>query len=126
MRSAISRCCDVYFYKLAERMGIDRMHEFMSAFGYGELTGIDIPGEKPGLYASPEWKKRAYKRAADQVWFPGETISMGIGQGPITVTPWQQAPTAAELAESGKLIATPRMVSAFRDPGSNQVSPREP
>ncbi len=92
----------MYFYRLAEKMGIDRMHEFMSAFGYGELTGIDIPGEKPGLYASPEWKRRVFKRKADQVWFPGETVSMGIGQGPITVTPLQQAHFAAEIAERGQ------------------------
>src|SRR6202030_380685 len=116
MRTAISRSCDVYFYRVAERMGIDRMHEFMSTFGYGDLTGIDIPGEKPGLYASPEWKRRVYKRKADQVWFPGETISMGIGQGPMNVTPLQQAHFAAEIAERGQLVATPRLVAAIRAP----------
>ena len=126
MRSAISRSCDVYFYRLAERMGIDHMHEFMSAFGYGELTGIDIPGEKPGLYASPEWKRRVFKRKADQVWFPGETVSMGIGQGPITVTPLQQAHFAAEIAERGQIIAAPRLVAATRAPGSTSVVPRDP
>src|ERR1700677_1819805 len=124
MRSAISRSCDVYFYRLAEKMGIDHMHEFMSAFGYGELTGIDIPGEKAGLYASPEWKRRVFKRKADQVWFPGESISMGIGQGPITVTPLQQAHFAAEIAERGKIIAMPRLVAATRAPGSVTVVPR--
>ncbi|MEO7206106.1 MAG: penicillin-binding protein 2 [Steroidobacteraceae bacterium] len=126
MRHAISESCDVYFYRLADKMGIDRMHEFMSAFGYGELTGIDIPGEKPGLYASPEWKRRVFKRKSDQVWFPGETISMGIGQGPITVTPLQQAHIAAEIAERGKIIATPRLVAATRAPGSVTVVPRNP
>ena len=126
MRTAISRSCDVYFYKLAEKMGIDRMHEFMSAFGYGELTGIDIPGEKPGLYASPEWKRKVFKHKADQVWFPGETVSMGIGQGPITVTPLQQAHFAAEIAERGQLIATPRLVAATRAPGSVTVVSRDP
>jgi penicillin-binding protein 2 len=126
MRSAISRSCDVYFYRLAERMGIDHMHEFMSAFGYGELTGIDIPGEKPGLYASPEWKRRVFKRKADQVWFPGETVSMGIGQGPITVTPLQQAHFAAEIAERGQIIAAPRLVAATRAPGSTAVMARDP
>jgi penicillin-binding protein 2 len=98
----------------------------MKAFGYGDLTGIDIPGEKPGLYASPEWKKRNFKRTADQVWFPGETISMGIGQGPITVTPLQQAHFAAEIAERGQLIATPRLVTAIRAAGSNVVTPQKP
>ena len=124
MRHAISESCDVYFYRLADKMGIDRMHAFMSAFGYGELTGIDIPGEKSGLYASPEWKKKVFKRKADQVWFPGESISMGIGQGPITVTPLQQAHFAAEIAERGKIIAMPRLVAATRAPGSVTVVPR--
>ena len=126
MRHAIAESCDVYFYRVAERLGIDRMAEFMKAFGYGELTGIDIPGEKPGLYASPEWKKRAFKRPADQVWFPGETISMGIGQGAITVTPLQQAHIAAEISERGQLVATPRMVSAIRSAGSTSIVPRKP
>jgi penicillin-binding protein 2 len=126
MRHAISESCDVYFYRLADKMGIDRMHAFMSAFGYGELTGIDIPGEKSGLYASPEWKRRVFKRKADQVWFPGESISMGIGQGPITVTPLQQAHIAAEIAERGKIIAMPRLVAATRAPGSVSVVPRNP
>jgi penicillin-binding protein 2 len=126
MRHAISESCDVYFYRLADKMGIDRMHEFMSAFGYGELTGIDIPGEKAGLYASPEWKRRVFKRKAEQVWFPGESISMGIGQGPITVTPLQQAHFAAEIAERGKIIAAPRLVAGTRAPGSVTVVPRSP
>ncbi|HEY0745149.1 MAG TPA: penicillin-binding protein 2 [Steroidobacteraceae bacterium] len=126
MRTAISRSCDVYFYRLADKMGIDRMHEFMSAFGYGELTGIDIPGEKAGLYASPEWKRRVFKHKADQVWFPGETISMGIGQGPITVTPLQQAHFAAEISERGQVIAAPRLVAAMRAPGSLTVVPQTP
>ena len=126
MRTAISRSCDVYFYRLAGKMGIDHMHEFMSAFGYGELTGVDIPGEKAGLYASPEWKRRVFKRKADQVWFPGETVSMGIGQGPITVTPLQQARFAAEISERGQIVATPRLVAATRAPGATDITPRAP
>jgi penicillin-binding protein 2 len=126
MRGAIAESCDVYFFRVAWKLGINRMDDFMKPFGYGELTGIDIPGEKPGLYASPEWKKRAFKRAADQVWFPGEAISMGIGQGPITVTPLQQAHIAAEIAERGQLIATPRLVSATRAAGSNEIVARKP
>jgi penicillin-binding protein 2 len=126
MRRAISVSCDVYFFRAAEKLGIERMAPFMATFGYGVLTGIDIPGEKPGLYASPEWKKHAFKRAADQVWFPGETVSMGIGQGPITVTPLQQAHFAAEIAERGKIIATPRLVSGVRPAGSTTVVPRSP
>jgi penicillin-binding protein 2 len=126
MRQAIAESCDVYFFRVAERLGIGRMDEFMKAFGYGALTGIDIPGEKPGLYASPEWKQHAFKRPADRVWFPGETISMGIGQGPITVTPLQQAHFAAEIAERGRVVAVPRLVSAIRPAGSTTVQHRSP
>jgi penicillin-binding protein 2 len=126
MREAIAKSCDVYFYRVAERMGIGRMDEFMKAFGYGALTGIDIPGEKAGLYASPEWKRHNFKRVAEQVWFPGETISMGIGQGPITVTPLQQAHFAAELAERGLINAIPRLVTASRAAGSDVIAPRDP
>ena len=126
MRQAIAESCDVYFFRVAERLGIARMDDFMKTFGYGALTGIDIPGEKPGLYASPEWKQHAFKRPADRVWFPGETISMGIGQGPITVTPLQQAHFAAEIAERGKIIAVPRLVSAIRPAGSNVIEHRSP
>jgi penicillin-binding protein 2 len=126
MRQAIAESCDVYFFKVAEKLGIERMSSFMTAFGYGVLTGIDIPGEKAGLIASPEWKKRTFKKKADQVWFPGETISMGIGQGPITVTPLQQAHFAAEIAEEGKIIAVPRLVAGVRPAGSTQVSRKAP
>jgi penicillin-binding protein 2 len=126
MRRAIAESCDVYFFRLADHMGIDRMAEFMKIFGYGELTGIDIPGEKAGLYASPEWKRHAFKRPADQAWFAGETVSMGIGQGAITVTPLQQAHYTAEIAERGHLIAKPRLVSAIRGAGSNAIVPQSP
>ena len=122
MREAIAQSCDVYFFRLAHMMGIGRMDEFMQTFGYGQLTGIDIAGEKPGLYASPEWKKQQFKRAADQVWFPGETISMGIGQGPITVTPLQQAHFASELAERGQIVAVPHLVSAIRAPDTDAMT----
>ncbi|MDP9066247.1 MAG: penicillin-binding protein 2 [Pseudomonadota bacterium] len=126
MRHAISESCDVYFYRVAERLGIDRMAGFMKSFGYGALTAIDMPGEKAGLYASPEWKRRAFKRPADQVWFAGETISMGIGQGAITVTPLQQAHFAAEIAERGGIVATPRLVAAIRTAGSSSIVRKNP
>ncbi|HEX3845892.1 MAG TPA: penicillin-binding protein 2 [Steroidobacteraceae bacterium] len=126
MRQAIAVSCDVYFYRVAQRLGIDKMASFMKSFGYGSTTGIDIPGEKPGLMASPEWKKVAFKRPQDQVWFPGETISMGIGQGPITVTPLQQAHFAAEIAESGKIVAVPRLVVGTREPGATTVTQQSP
>ena len=123
MRHAIMQSCDVYFYTVANKLGIDRMHDFMSTFGFGEITGIDIPGEKAGLMPSTEWKRHAYKRAAEQVWFPGETISVGIGQGYMLATPMQLAHAVSGIASRG-LIFKPRLVSAVRAAGSNTPTPR--
>jgi penicillin-binding protein 2 len=123
MRHAIMQSCDVYFYTVANRLGIDRMHDFMSTFGFGEITGIDIPGEKPGLMPSTEWKRHAYKRAAEQVWFPGETISVGIGQGYMLATPMQLAHAVSGIASRGQIFK-PRLVSAVRAAGSNTLTLR--
>jgi len=111
---AVIRSCDSYFYTVAEVMGIDRMSSFMGPFGYGSLTGIDISGEKPGTLPSREWKAHAFKRAAEQIWFPGETVNMGVGQGYLLVTPIQQAHYAAIMAMHGKSWR-PRLVTAYRD-----------
>jgi penicillin-binding protein 2 len=123
MRHAIQQSCDVYFYTVAEKLGIDRMHDFMTLFGFGDPTGIDIPGEKPGLMPSTEWKRHAYKRPAEQVWFPGETISVGIGQGYMLATPLQLAHAVAGIASRGQEFK-PRLVAGVRAPGSTTVTPR--
>jgi penicillin-binding protein 2 len=123
MRHAIMQSCDVYFYNVANKLGIDRMHDFMSTFGFGELSGIDIPGEKPGLMPSTEWKRHAYKRAAEQVWFPGETISVGIGQGYMLATPMQLAHAVSGIASRGRIFK-PRLVTAVRPAGSSVVTQR--
>lgn len=107
---AIARSCDVYFYRLAATIGIDRIAAFMAPFGYGSLTGIDISGEKPGVLPSPEWKRRVYKQA----WYPGETVNVGIGQGYLLVTPLQLAHVASVIAERGRSFR-PRLVTALRD-----------
>ncbi len=111
---AISRSSDVYFYRLASTLGIDRMAAFLEPFGYGQLTGIDISGEKAGLLPSPEWKRKAFKRPEDKVWFPGETVNMGIGQGYLLVTPLQLAHVTGILAERGRSFR-PRLVKGMRD-----------
>lgn len=121
MRRAIAQSCDVYFYQVANKLGIDRMHEFMSEFGFGRLTGIDIPGEKPGLMPSPEWKRHAYKNPADEVWFPGETLIVGIGQGYMLATPLQLAHAVAGIAARGREFK-PRLVIGIRPPGSSKVA----
>jgi|HubBroStandDraft_1064217.scaffolds.fasta_scaffold00176_31 penicillin-binding protein 2 len=114
MPEAISRSSDVYFYRLASTLGIDRMAAFLEPFGYGQLTGIDIGGEKAGLLPTPEWKRKAFKRPEDKVWFPGETVNMGIGQGYLLVTPLQLAHITGILAERGR-NSRPRLVKGMRD-----------
>src|SRR5580658_11230209 len=111
---AISRSSDVYFYRLASTLGIDRMAAFLGPFGYGQPTGIDIGGEKAGLLPTPEWKRKAFKRPEDQTWFPGETVNMGIGQGYLLVTPLQLAHITGILAERGR-NSRPRLVKGMRD-----------
>ncbi|HYL72231.1 MAG TPA: penicillin-binding protein 2, partial [Candidatus Dormibacteraeota bacterium] len=111
---AISRSSDVYFYRLASTLGIDRMAAFLEPFGYGQPTGIDIGGEKAGLLPTPEWKRNAFKRPEDKTWFPGETVNMGIGQGYLLVTPLQLAHITAILAERGRSFR-PRVVKGKRD-----------
>jgi penicillin-binding protein 2 len=125
MRHAIQQSCDVYFYTVASKLGIDRMHDFMATFGFGDVSGIDIPGEKPGLMPSTEWKRHAYKRAAEQIWFPGETISVGIGQGYMLATPMQLAHAVSGIASRGEIFK-PRLVTAVRAAGSDTLTPRSP
>ncbi|HVN99282.1 MAG TPA: penicillin-binding protein 2 [Steroidobacteraceae bacterium] len=111
---AVARSCDVYFYGLASQLGVDRIAAFAAQFGIGSLTGIDISGEKPGLLPTPAWKKQAFKRPQDQIWFPGETVNFGVGQGYLLVTPLQLAHMAAELAERGRSFQ-PRLVMGTRE-----------
>ena len=111
---AVARSCDVYFYNLAAKLGVDRIATFAAQFGIGSLTGIDISGEKPGLLPTPEWKRQAFKRPQDQVWFPGETVNFGVGQGYLLVTPLQLAHMAAALAGRGRSFQ-PRVVMGVRD-----------
>jgi penicillin-binding protein 2 len=114
MHKAIAESCDTYFYHVAEVLGIDRMHDFLVGFGLGGETGIDIGGERSGLVPSKAWKKRAFKRRELQVWFPGETVIAGIGQGYMLATPLQLAQAAATIASRGKRYA-PRIVKRIRD-----------
>jgi penicillin-binding protein 2 len=114
LQDAIAKSCDVYFYGLAATLGVNRLATFLAPFGYGALTGIDISGEKPGLLPTPEWKKLAFKRPEDQIWFPGETVNFGVGQGYLLVTPLQLAHVAGVIAGRGKNFR-PRLVVGLRD-----------
>ena len=124
LQDAIAKSCDVYFFGLAATIGVNRISSFLAPFGYGKVTGIDISGEKPGLLPTPEWKKLAFKQPADQIWFPGDTVNFGIGQGYLLVTPLQLAHVAAIIAERGKNFQ-PRLVTGLRD-AKGQVRPIAP
>lgn len=117
---AVVMSCDVYFYGLADALGIDRIAAFLAPFGFGSPTGIDVTGEKSGILPSKEWKERNFVRPADRAWFPGETVSIGIGQGYLSVTPLQLAHYASIIAARGK-IWKPRLVAGFRDPRSGAL-----
>jgi penicillin-binding protein 2 len=107
LHSAIAQSCDVYFYSVAQQLGIDYLHDFLTEFGLGRRTGIDLHNEPTGLVPSKEWKERA----RDEVWYPGETVITGIGQGYMLTTPIQLAVMTATLANNGTRIA-PRLVIA--------------
>lgn len=111
LHDAIVQSCDVYFYTLAVALGIDRIHQFLQPFGFGQTTGLDLLRESEGILPSPEWKQQA----RNQPWYPGETVVTGIGQGPFLVTPLQLATAIAALSNNGVRIV-PRLLRAFQDP----------
>jgi penicillin-binding protein 2 len=103
---AIYQSCDVFFYTLAEKLGIDRIAKYATAFGLGQKTGIDLPQEVSGVMPSEEWKIRNFK----QKWYAGETISVGIGQGAVATTPIQLARAIGAIA-SGGLLVRPHVIN---------------
>jgi penicillin-binding protein 2 len=112
LHNAIVHSCDVYFYNVGKQLGIDRISYYATQFGLGRKTGIDLPGEESGLIPSEDWKQRVFH----QKWYPGETISVSIGQGATVVTPMQLAYTIGGVAMGG----------SFRQPHlltSDQPSP---
>ncbi|MFO1265068.1 MAG: penicillin-binding protein 2 [Rhodoferax sp.] len=115
MRLAIVSSSNVYFYSLAHEMEVDLIHDQLEPFGLGRLTGIDIQGEVTGDLPSTEWKRKKFKRPEQQKWFPGETISLGIGQGYNNFTMLQMATAYATLS-SGGLRFKPHLVREIRDP----------
>jgi penicillin-binding protein 2 len=97
LRDSIAQSCDVYFYELANRLGIDALAESLDVFGIGSLTGVDLPSEKPGILPSSEWKRRVI----GSNWYGGETLIVGIGQGYMLATPMQLAVATTALATRG-------------------------
>lgn len=121
MNKSVVQSCDVYYYELAVKLGIDRMHGFMDHFGFGRVTGVDISGELGGLMPSREWKRRA----KGQAWFPGETVITGIGQGFTLVTPLQLAAGTAVLSNRG-IGYRPHVVSAEENPITGEIAIIDP
>lgn len=109
MRRAIVKSSNVYFYSLANELGVDLIHDQMEPLGFGRLTGIDLKGEVTGILPSTDWKRKAYKRAEQRKWYAGETISLGIGQGYNSFTMLQMASANATLASGGQRYQ-PRVV----------------
>jgi penicillin-binding protein 2 len=113
---ALKLSCDVYFYTLGQKMGIEKIARYARLFGFGSPTGIDIQGEKRGLVPDPEWSEKARK----QPWYPGETISVSIGQGPVLVTPLQMAEMTALVANGGYKVV-PHLIKNAKLPPPEHV-----
>ena len=119
--SAIAESCDIYFYDLSYNLGIDRIHQYLSAFGMGKKAGIDMEGEFRGIVPNKEWKRRNY----NEMWFPGETLINGIGQGFMLATPIQLASFTAALTQAGKRFK-PNILKATQDPKTKVLTQVEP
>ena len=107
LAEAIIESCDVYFYKMSVKTGIDLLSSYSEMFGLGSVTGIDLPGERPGIMPSRVWKQGARQEA----WFNGDTINVSIGQGFMLTTPLQLAVMSARIASKGKMV-TPQLVQS--------------
>ena len=118
MFKSIVISCDTYYYGLATDMGIDAVHEYLEKFGFGKKTGLDMEGESGGLLPSQDWKKRRF----NQIWYPGDTVSVGIGQGYTLVTPMQLAYATAIIANDG-VGYRPHLVKQLEADGTTRVAP---
>jgi penicillin-binding protein 2 len=116
LRKALIHSCDVYFYTVGQRMGIDMMATYAHQFGLGEETGVELPSERVGIIPSTAWKQRVKR----EPWLPGETISAAIGQGYVTVTPLQMASLIGTVANEG-ITYRPRLVQAIMDRATGQL-----
>ncbi len=114
MHEAIKNSCDVYFYQRALEIGPDVIGRVARSFGLGQVFDLGIPGQKKGIVPDRAWKKRAYRDPQQQVWYPGETPSFGIGQGALAVNALQLAVMTARIANGGKAV-NPRLIAAIGD-----------
>ena len=122
MHQSIVKSSNVYYYSLANELGVDAMHDFMKPLGFGQITGIDIQGEVRGVLPSQAWKRNNYKKADQQKWYAGETISLGIGQGYNAFTMLQLAQATAVLANNG-VKHRPRLIVGTQDTLTRSLTP---
>jgi penicillin-binding protein 2 len=115
MHKSIVLSCGTYYYKLAHELGVDTIARFMAPLGFGQLTGIDLPGEGRGVLPSTHWKKQAYQKSEQQKWYTGDTINLGTGQGYNAFTILQLAHATATLANNGAVVK-PRLVTKIINP----------
>jgi len=101
---AMTQSCNVYFYTVGQRLGIDRIHDYASRFGLGQQTGLILAQENPGLIPSTAWKRENFRNPEDQRWYPGETLSVAIGQGAVVTTPLQITRAVSALVNGGLLM----------------------
>ena len=120
LRHAIEQSCNVYFYTVGNMVGIDKIHKWATLLGLGEKTGIDLPNELQGLVPSPEWKKATTK--THEKWYAGETISVSIGQGAVSLTPVSMAVYISTIANGGTRV-TPHVLKAVDDGGGWKAIP---
>jgi len=110
LEQAIEKSCNIFFYELGSKLGISKIAEHAAGLGLGEKTGVDLPGERSGIVPSPQWKKKTQGKP----WYPGETISVSIGQGAVSVTPLQILRTVSALANGGDVV-TPHLLLDAED-----------
>ena len=122
MNRSIVESSNVYYYSLANEMGVDTIHDFMKPLGFGQITGIDINGEVRGILPSQDWKKQYFKKPEAKKWFAGETISIGIGQGYNSFTMLQMAQATAALVNNG-IKYKPRLVIGSQDSVTRSMKP---
>lgn len=120
MHRAIVVSSDTYFFSLGPEIGVNALHDFSKQFGFGQITGIDLDGERRGVLPSTEWKRKAYKKPAQQRWYAGETVSVAVGQGYNAFTLLQLAQATSVLANGGAYMK-PHLVSIVRNAQTGQM-----
>lgn len=121
MHRAIVVSSDTYFYSLGPEIGVNALHDFSKQFGFGQLTGIDLDGERRGVLPSTDWKRQAYRKPEQQRWYAGESVSVAVGQGYNAFTLLQLAQATAVLADGGTYIE-PHLVSKIHNPETGETA----